>query len=204
VVAAAVCKHGNQWRSRLSFLGTGCREVFDGDLWQIGLALDVAIEKRATLQNDGVKMVAVFSDSQATIQRAGHMEPGPWQRLARRINRRTQSLLAHGIATKIHWVPGHSSIPGNEQADGQANLARDTTGSIVIKRPYTSASNRARQMSKGRSAAKAECYADQCSKHFSCRLKGKAGTKTPIPMTSVRPLRARFYQLQSGHAYTRV
>jgi len=27
--AAAVCKHGNQWRSRRSFLGTGRMEVFD-------------------------------------------------------------------------------------------------------------------------------------------------------------------------------
>jgi hypothetical protein len=29
-------------------------------------------------------------------------EPGPGQLLARRINRRAQALLAHGIATKIH------------------------------------------------------------------------------------------------------
>ena len=42
--------------------------------------------------------------------------------------------------------------------------------------------------------------ADKCSKHFIYRLKGKAGTKRPIPMTSVNPLAARFYQLKSGHA----
>jgi len=43
VGAAAVCKHGNQWRSGRSFLGTGRMEVFDAELWAIGLALDVAI-----------------------------------------------------------------------------------------------------------------------------------------------------------------
>jgi hypothetical protein len=37
-------------------------------------------------------------------------------------------------------------------------------------------------------------------KHFSYRLKGKAGTKTAIPMTSVKSLAARFYRLKSGHA----
>ena len=32
VGAAAVCKHGNEWRCRRSFLGTGCMEVFDAEL----------------------------------------------------------------------------------------------------------------------------------------------------------------------------
>ena len=45
VGAAAVRKHGNQWRSRRSFLGTGRMEVFDAELWAIGLALDETIQK---------------------------------------------------------------------------------------------------------------------------------------------------------------
>jgi hypothetical protein len=54
--------------SRHSFLGTGRMDVFDTELWAIGLALDVAIEQRETLQMHGVKMVAVCSDPQAAIQ----------------------------------------------------------------------------------------------------------------------------------------
>src|SRR5258707_1107393 len=152
-------------------------EVFDTDLWVIGLALDVAIKKTETLHMHGVKIVAVFSDTQAAIRRVAHREPGPVQQLARRIKRTAQSLFAHGIATENHWVPDHSGIPGNTEAYRQANLARDASGSTVIERPYTSASNRARRISEGRSAAKAEWEADKCSKHFSYRLKGKAGTK---------------------------
>jgi len=75
--AAAVCKHRNEWRSRRSFLGTGRMEVFDAELWAIGLALDVAIEKREAWQMHGVRTVAVFGDSQAAIPRAAHLEPGP-------------------------------------------------------------------------------------------------------------------------------
>jgi ribonuclease HI len=131
-------------------------EVFDAELGAIGLALDVAIEKRQTLQKHGVKTVAVFSDSQGAIRRAPHLVPGPGQRLARRINTRVRSLLFHGIATEIHWDPGHSGIPGNEDADRQANMARNPSGSTVIERPYMSASNRARRISEGRSAAKAK------------------------------------------------
>ena len=126
------------------------------------------------------------------------------QRLARRINRRAQALLAHGIATEIHCVPGHSGIPGNEGADRQANLARDASGDTVIERPYTSASNRARRISEGRSAAKAKWGADKCSKHFSYRLKGKTGAKRPLPMTSVKLLATRFYRLRCRHAPTGV
>jgi len=200
VGAAVVCKHGNEWRSRRSFRGTGRIVVFNAELWAIGLVLDVTIEKRETLQSHQGRMVAILSDSQTAIRRAAHLEPGPAQPLARQINQRAQALLAHNIPTEIHWVPGHSGIPGDEEADCQANLARDAWGDTVIERPYSSASNRARQISKGRSAAKADWEADKCSKHFSYRLVGKTGTKRPVPMTSVKSLATRLYRLKCAHA----
>jgi len=92
-------------------------------------------------------------------------------------------------------LPGNSSIPGYKEAERRANLARGASGSTVLEPPYTSASNRARQISEPRVAAKVKLEADKFSKHFSYRLKGKAWTKRPIPMTSVKSLAARFYQL---------
>jgi len=38
-------------------------EVFDPELWEIELAIDMTIEKRETFQRDRVKTVAVISDS---------------------------------------------------------------------------------------------------------------------------------------------
>jgi hypothetical protein len=74
----------------------------------------------------------------------------------------------------------------------------------VLEWPYSSASNRARQISKGRSATKAKWEADSCSKHFSYRIKRKAGSKRAIMMTSVKSLAAKFYQLKYGHAPSEV
>ena len=74
----------------------------------------------------------------------------------------------------------------------------------MIEWPFTLASNRARRISEGRSAAKANWVANTCGKHFSYRLMGKVGTKRPILMTSVKLLAARYYRLKSGHPPTGV
>jgi len=120
------------------------------------------------------------------------------------MNRRAQSLPTHGIATEIHWVPGNCGIHANKEADRQANLARDASGSTGIVRAYTSASNRPRRISEGRSAAMAEWEANKSRKHFRYRLNGKAGTQRHIPMTCVKSLATRFHRLKSGHAPTGV
>jgi len=202
--AAAACNHRDEWSSRHSYLGTGGMEVFDPTLWAIGLALEETIEKRKILRRNGVKMVAVFSDSQAGIRWVAELQPGPGQRLARGINRKVRGLLAHGIKTEIHWVPGHSGMRGNDEAHSQANVAREAWDDMATERPYTSAAKMASRISGGRSAAKAKWEADTCGQDFGYSLKGKAGTKRPTPMTSVKSLAARFYRPKSGHAPTGV
>ena len=122
------------------------------------------------------------------------------QPLAKCINQSSRTLLEAGIETQIHCALGHTGIPRIEEADRQANLARlgRRTGT-VREQVYTSAANRTRQISEAKTLSKAEWEADKCSKHHCYRLKGKAGSKRPILMNSVKPLAARFYRLKSGH-----
>jgi len=58
---------------------------------------------------------------------------------------------------------------------------------------YTSAANRTRRIPEAKTAAKAEWEADKCSKHHGYRLKGKAGSKRPIPKNSVKSVAVMFY-----------
>jgi len=152
------------------------------------------------VQTHQVTKVAVFRDSQAATRHTEHLEPGTGKPQARWINRRARTLREAGIETEIHWVPGHTGIPGYEKADRHAHLAREGRRSGTVREQvYTSVVNRTRRISEAKTAAKAQWDADKCSKHHGYRLNGKAGSKRRIPMNSAKSLAARFYRLKCGH-----
>jgi len=121
---------------------------------------------------------------------------------ARAINEEARALCAHRIEAAIQWVPEHSGILRNKETDRQAHKARHDHVYTVHERIYTSAVNRVRWISEGRTVAKAQWEADTISNHSSYTLKGKAGSKRPIAMTSVKSLATMFYRLNSRHAPT--
>ena len=88
--------------------------------------------------------------------------------------------------------------------DYQAYMAPDSSQGTVIECSYSSALNRASQISEGWSAAMAKWESEKCGKHFSYRLKGKTETKNPVLMTRVKLLGTRFYRPKCGHPSTTV
>jgi hypothetical protein len=85
------------------------------------------------------------------------LEICPGQQLARCINKEYWALLHdYGIETDIRWIriPGHSGIPGNEEAVRQANVAREGRGSTVREQAFISATNRARRITEQSSSSK--------------------------------------------------
>lgn len=109
------------------------KEVFDVELYAVDRALDVVlqggrsrgrVDSRATKTFlDFVKIVPIWLDSRAVIQRLPHLGPGPGQWLAHRIQKRIEELKNHNITVYIHCVPGHVGIEGDERADRAAKKA---------------------------------------------------------------------------------
>jgi len=102
VGAAAVRWNGDGWTVFRSYLGMGRMQVFDAELWAIGVALRKSVARAEVLRAHGVSRVAVFSDSQAAIRQTAQLDPGPGQQLARAIKEHARSLRAQGIEAVIH------------------------------------------------------------------------------------------------------
>jgi ribonuclease HI len=98
-------------------------EVFDSELWPIRIAQQNPVARADALGARLVTTLAVFSDPQAAIRRTMHLDPGPGQQLGRAVNKHSRALNTNEINVMIHCVPGHSDIPGNEEADRHANKA---------------------------------------------------------------------------------
>jgi hypothetical protein len=106
VGAAGVFTHSDEWRTRHSYLGIGRMEVFETELWAIGLALEETVEKIEFLPRNWVTLVAVFSDLQAAIRWVAHLETGPGHQLAR------------GIIRKARAYPGQHHQSGDSFGSG--------------------------------------------------------------------------------------
>jgi hypothetical protein len=61
--SVGVAKHGDGWKAFRSHLGTGRVEVYDAELWAIGLALRESVKKRDIVQTHGVTTVAASAKS---------------------------------------------------------------------------------------------------------------------------------------------
>jgi ribonuclease HI len=97
-------------------------EVFDVELRAIYECL-LTCRKYICLHHLRHRRIHIFTDNQATITRAAGLHRGRGQETAYHIHDITWALRSHDASTTIHWVPGHTNIPGNETANTLAKQA---------------------------------------------------------------------------------
>jgi ribonuclease HI len=67
--------------------------------------------------------IHLFTNNQSAILHATRLDRGPGQETALDILHTTNTLLQRSAPVTLHWVPSHTDIEGNEEADHLAKLA---------------------------------------------------------------------------------
>ncbi|CUS06783.1 unnamed protein product, partial [Tuber aestivum] len=120
VGAGVVMMHGGgivgRWR-----VGLGCgMKVYHGEL--VGIARALTEASRSSLS---FKHIWVFTDNQAAISNSHRLSPHPGQQISQQIQQLTKDLLSSDLDLQLHlhWVPSHTGIQGNDEADRLAKQA---------------------------------------------------------------------------------
>jgi ribonuclease HI len=80
------------------------------------------------LHRDGLccHRIHIFTDNQAAITRITYLTRGPGQETAPLIHEIATDINNTGSTITVHWVPRHTAIPGNDEADTLAKQAACT------------------------------------------------------------------------------
>jgi ribonuclease HI len=100
-------------------------EVFDAELRAIYECLRTCYYH---LCQDGLcrHRIHIFMDNQVAITRTTHVTRGPRQETAWLIHEMATDINNTDSTITVHWVPGHTTIPGNDEADALAKQAAST------------------------------------------------------------------------------
>lgn len=120
--AAVVCPTTQQ--TRRSYMGSDdTSTVYAGELQGISLALQIAQQDRA--EGHRRSRVLIYTDNQAAIRSSAKPKGKPGAYLLERIATQTTALQEQGLPIEIRWVPAHTGVQGNEDAD---KAAKEATG----------------------------------------------------------------------------
>jgi len=102
-------------------LGLGMK-VYDGEL--VGIARALTEASRTSLS---FKHIWIFTDNQAAIINSFRLSTHPGQQVSLQIQQLTKDLLDSDLDLQLHlhWVPGHTGIQGNDEADILAKQAAE-------------------------------------------------------------------------------
>ena len=117
----------------MTFRLAGRQEAFDAELAALRRVIQLIAERR----EEGASYV-VFTDSQAAMQRILSDTPGPGQSQAILTIRLAEIIYQRGPTMDAKWVPGHSGVEGNDQADQHARRAAEGGSATSLGREVVS------------------------------------------------------------------
>lgn len=88
-------------------------EVYDAEIIRATMALLAAITTKR-----GAERIFVLLDNQAAVSALKTRTSTSYLQITRKFN-----AIAQKVNAVVRWVPGHSHIPGNEEADTEARAA---------------------------------------------------------------------------------
>jgi ribonuclease HI len=172
-------------------------EVYDAELLGIAAATEHAL-KHCQTHHLYRRHIHIFTDNQASIQRASHLRPRPGQELAIRILKATTALRDLQCKTTVQWVPGHTEISGNDRADRLAKTAAQDPNQPA--HPKTTIPYLKRRSKAARKSEWASIWDSYTS--TGTHYEGSLRFKPDIHFASNnRQLISTITQLRTGHGY---
>jgi hypothetical protein len=174
--------------------------VYNGELEGATLAVEYA----AKHARPGLHF-HIYSDNQAGLWRLKTTSDHPGQDCQIRAIEAAKKTADRGASTTLHWVPGHTDIPGNEKADQLAKAA--TT--IPPSSQHTSFAMlgvKIRQIKNKEWHEKLARYTRNTNpsdnQHsYRKEFPWKISSKPFVPQGTKREIASAFYQLKLGHGY---
>jgi ribonuclease HI len=170
--------------------------VYNGELEAVAQALEYASD--IALEGDAFN---VFTDNQAGLLRLKTPSDKPGQSQQIRAIQATNIIINKGASINLVWVPGHTDIIGNEEADRLAKLGTKAIEDLISNTSFAYLEIKINQLKKQEILEIASAFKSKSLNSYSCIYSWKVQNKILIPRNTKRVLASSFYQLKLGHGY---
>ncbi|EDO04694.1 hypothetical protein SS1G_07177 [Sclerotinia sclerotiorum 1980 UF-70] len=172
--------------------------VYNGELFGVTRAIEYA----SSIAYTGQKF-KIYSDNQAGLYRLKTPSDHPGQANQIRAIKAAEVIRAKGAEISLNWVPGHTSVEGNELADKLAKEAttiqptsNETSFGLLGMTVKEYASDQWLDTLK-----QYELRSNQSPSTYSKLFPWKIGSKIKLPSGTTRNTASAFFQLKLGHGY---